>query len=108
MESVTMDEITDFAMRNGHTLTDMPMRCGKRLGDLTKEDVLKEAALAKRLGRIYSKRADALTSVANAGYSGSLAGYLVGLNFKRSDDRAIADDRDFLRRLQEWAESPVV
>ena len=58
MESVTMDEITDFAMRNGHTLTDMPMRCGKRLGDSTKEDVLKETAIAKRLGHIYSKRAD--------------------------------------------------
>ena len=69
IDTVNENEIINLAMSSGHNLMNMPTRCGKCLGDLTKGEVQEEATHAI------------------------------------SED---SEDRDYLKRLLEWAESPVV
>ncbi len=39
----TVMEAIDLVVENGHSLYDMPMHYGKRLGDLTKEELAQKA-----------------------------------------------------------------
>ena len=103
MQILTLSESVDLAIKNGHSLFDIPMKVGKRMGDMTSEDLMKEVKTAKRLTRVYSKRADAFRALAKAGLKSSI----LGLQFSPSDDRVLAEDRAYPQSLQEWAESPV-